>query len=137
MRLLWRTHFCVPHRHSCRCPDPRGKVTDESGALVPAATQRPGRREDGAIRCCRRVRLSRASFTVDAQRNMVDNGSIYNTVTVDPATLALALLAGAFTTPGTRFPDVFGSGGFASSSPIARVVTLLFAAGQTGSASSW
>jgi len=32
---------------------------------------------------------------------MVGNGSIYNTVTADPATLALAPLAGAFTTPGT------------------------------------
>jgi Carboxypeptidase regulatory-like domain len=42
----------------------------------------------------------RASFTVDAQRNMVDNGSIYNTVTVDPLSLALTPLAGAFTTPG-------------------------------------
>jgi hypothetical protein len=42
----------------------------------------------------------RASFTVDAQRNMVDNGSIYNTVTVNPQSLALEPLAGAFTTPG-------------------------------------
>src|SRR5579885_583048 len=41
-----------------------------------------------------------ASWTVDAQRNMVDNGSIYNAVTVNPQTLALTPLAGAFTTPG-------------------------------------
>ena len=47
----------------------------------------------------------RASFTVDFQRNMVDNGSIYNTVTVDPQSLALTPLAGAFTTPG-RFTRV-------------------------------
>jgi hypothetical protein len=42
----------------------------------------------------------RASFIVDFQRNMVDNGSIYNTVTVNPQSLALTPLAGAFTTPG-------------------------------------
>jgi hypothetical protein len=47
----------------------------------------------------------RASFTVDFQRNMVDNGSIYNTLTVDPKSLALTPLAGAFTTPG-RFTKV-------------------------------
>jgi hypothetical protein len=47
----------------------------------------------------------RASFTVDAQRNMVDNGSIFNTVTVDPQTFSLTPLAGAFTTPG-RFTRV-------------------------------
>ncbi len=41
-----------------------------------------------------------ASFTVDAQRNMVDNGSIYNAITVAPQTFAIEPLAGAFTTPG-------------------------------------
>src|SRR5205823_6423196 len=30
----------------------------------------------------------RSSFTIDAQRNMVDNGSITNAVTIDPVTLA-------------------------------------------------
>jgi hypothetical protein len=42
----------------------------------------------------------RASFTLDAQRNMVDNGSIMNAVTVDPGTLALQPFAGAFSIPG-------------------------------------
>ena len=42
----------------------------------------------------------RASFTVDAQRNMVDNGAITNVVTVDPQTLAVQPFAGVFTTRG-------------------------------------
>lgn len=41
-----------------------------------------------------------ASFTVDAQRNMVDNGTISNGVTVSPQTLAIAPFAGALTVPG-------------------------------------
>lgn len=36
----------------------------------------------------------RASFTVDAQRNMVDNGSITNAVTLNPLTLAPETFAG-------------------------------------------
>jgi hypothetical protein len=41
----------------------------------------------------------RASFTVDAQRNMVDNGSITNGVTVDP-NLAIRPFSTVITTPG-------------------------------------
>src|SRR4029077_1083851 len=40
----------------------------------------------------------RSSFTVDAQRNMVDNGSITNAVTIDPQTLGTQRFAGAITT---------------------------------------
>ena len=42
----------------------------------------------------------RASFTVDAQRNMVDNGSIVNAVTLNPQTLAVQPFAATITTPG-------------------------------------
>jgi len=42
----------------------------------------------------------RASFTLDAQRNMVDNGTISNAVTVDPATLAITPFAGIVSVPG-------------------------------------
>jgi hypothetical protein len=42
----------------------------------------------------------RSSFTVDAQRNMVDNGSVTNVVTVDPQTLAITSLAGFHTVSG-------------------------------------
>ncbi len=41
----------------------------------------------------------RASFFVDAQRNMVDNGFIFNTVTVDPKTFTVQPLAGFLSTP--------------------------------------
>jgi hypothetical protein len=47
----------------------------------------------------------RASFTVDAQRNMVDNGSITNAVTVNPQTLLLQPFAGILVTPG-RYTNV-------------------------------
>ena len=47
----------------------------------------------------------RSSFTVDAQRNMVDNGSIVNAVTVNPQTLATEAFAGLITTPG-RFTNI-------------------------------
>lgn len=47
----------------------------------------------------------KSSFTVDAQRNMVDNGSIFNTVTVNPQTFAIQPLAGVLVTPG-RFTNV-------------------------------
>jgi hypothetical protein len=47
----------------------------------------------------------RSSFTVDAQRNMVDNGSITNAVTIDPQTLATQRFAGTITTPG-RFTNI-------------------------------
>ena len=47
----------------------------------------------------------RSSFTVDAQRNMVDNGSITNAVTINPQTLALQSFAGVITTPG-RFTNI-------------------------------
>jgi hypothetical protein len=47
----------------------------------------------------------RASFTVDAQRNMVDNGSITNAVTVNPQTLALQSFAGVLVTPG-RYTNI-------------------------------
>ncbi len=47
----------------------------------------------------------RASFTLDAQRNMVDNGFVINAVTLAPATLAVSPLEGAFRTP-QRFTRV-------------------------------
>jgi hypothetical protein len=47
----------------------------------------------------------KASFTLDAQRNMVDNGSITNVVTVDPKTLALEPFAGVLVTPG-RYTNI-------------------------------
>src|SRR5947207_2427579 len=47
----------------------------------------------------------RSSFTIDAQRNMVDNGSITNAVTIDPVTLAAQPFAGTITTPG-RFTNI-------------------------------
>jgi len=47
----------------------------------------------------------RSSFTVDAQRNMVDNGSITNAVTLNPQTLAVQPFAGVITTPG-RYTNV-------------------------------
>jgi hypothetical protein len=47
----------------------------------------------------------RSSFTVDAQRNMVDNGSITNAVTLDPQTLAIEPLANVVVTPG-RYTSV-------------------------------
>src|ERR1017187_9555144 len=50
--------------------------------------------------------LSReSSFTVDAQRNMVDNGSITNAVIVDQKTLALQSFAGVLVTPG-RYTNI-------------------------------
>ena len=47
----------------------------------------------------------KSSFTIDAQRNMVDNGSITNAVTIDPQTLATQPFAGILTTPG-RFTNI-------------------------------
>jgi hypothetical protein len=47
----------------------------------------------------------KSSFTVDAQRNMVDNGSIFDTVTVNPQTFAIQPLAGVLVTPG-RYTNV-------------------------------
>ena len=47
----------------------------------------------------------KSSFTLDAQRNMVDNGSITNAVTIDPQTLATQRFAGILTTPG-RFTNI-------------------------------
>src|SRR5579863_3260204 len=47
----------------------------------------------------------KSSFTVDAQRNMVDNGSITNAVTVNPQTLQLQPFAGVQVTPG-RYTNV-------------------------------
>jgi hypothetical protein len=47
----------------------------------------------------------KSSFTLDAQRNMVDNGSITNAVTLDPQTGATRRFAGIITTPG-RFTNV-------------------------------
>lgn len=47
----------------------------------------------------------RSSFTVDAQRNMVDNGSITNAVILNPQTLQVQPFAGILTTPG-RFTKV-------------------------------
>ncbi len=47
----------------------------------------------------------KSSFTIDAQRNMVDNGSITNAVTLDPQTLATKSFTGILTTPG-RFTNI-------------------------------
>ena len=47
----------------------------------------------------------KSSFTIDAQRNMVDNGSITNAVTLDPQTLAARPFTGILTTPG-RFTNI-------------------------------
>ena len=47
----------------------------------------------------------KSSFTIDAQRNMVDNGSITNAATIDPQTLATLRFAGILTTPG-RFTNI-------------------------------
>ncbi len=47
----------------------------------------------------------KSSFTVDAQRNMVDNGSITNAVTVNPQTLAIQPFTGVLVTPG-RYTSV-------------------------------
>ena len=41
----------------------------------------------------------RTSFTLDAQRNLVNNGSIINGVTLDPKTLAVNPFTDVFTTP--------------------------------------
>jgi hypothetical protein len=41
-----------------------------------------------------------ASFTVDVQRNMVDNGTISNAVILNPQTLAVTPFAGSLTVPG-------------------------------------
>lgn len=47
----------------------------------------------------------KSSFTIDAQRNMVDNGAITNAVTLNPQTLAPLSFAGIITTPG-RFTNI-------------------------------
>jgi hypothetical protein len=47
----------------------------------------------------------KASFIIDAQRNMVDNGSITNAVTLNPQTLAIQPFAGVLVTPG-RYTNV-------------------------------
>ncbi|HEY1494814.1 MAG TPA: carboxypeptidase regulatory-like domain-containing protein [Candidatus Solibacter sp.] len=47
----------------------------------------------------------KSSFTLDAQRNMVDNGAITNAVTLNPQTLAPLSFAGIITTPG-RFTNI-------------------------------
>jgi hypothetical protein len=47
----------------------------------------------------------KSSFTVDAQRNMVDNGAITNAVTVNPQTLAIEPFGGTVVTPG-RYTNV-------------------------------
>ena len=47
----------------------------------------------------------KSSFTVDAQRNMVDNGSITNAITVNPQTLAIQPFTGVLVTPG-RYTNV-------------------------------
>src|SRR6202021_2141182 len=47
----------------------------------------------------------KASFTVDAQRNMVDNGSITDAVTLNPQTLAAQPFSGALVAPG-RYTNV-------------------------------
>src|ERR1035437_8252398 len=47
----------------------------------------------------------KSSFTLDAQRNMVDNGSITNAVTIDPGTLQTKLFTGILTRPG-RFTNI-------------------------------
>jgi hypothetical protein len=48
---------------------------------------------------------SRTSFTLDAQRNMVDNGAIINAVTLNPQTLAIQPFLSVFTVP-QRFTRV-------------------------------
>ena len=48
---------------------------------------------------------SMSSFTVDAQRNMVNNGSIVNAVTVNPQTFAIQPFASILVTPG-RYTNV-------------------------------
>jgi hypothetical protein len=48
---------------------------------------------------------ARSSFTVDAQRNMVDNGSIVNAVTVNSQTFAIQPFAAVLVTPG-RYTNV-------------------------------
>ncbi|MCU1234637.1 MAG: Cna domain protein [Candidatus Solibacter sp.] len=47
----------------------------------------------------------RSSFTIDLQRNMVDNGSITNAIALDPVTLATVPFAGLIVTPG-RYTNV-------------------------------
>jgi hypothetical protein len=47
----------------------------------------------------------KSSFTIDAQRNMVDNGSIVNAITIDPQTLGSQPFSGILTTPG-RFTNI-------------------------------
>jgi hypothetical protein len=47
----------------------------------------------------------RSSFTVDAQRNMVDNGSIVSAVTLNPLSLAVQPFAQNIVTPG-RFTNI-------------------------------
>ena len=47
----------------------------------------------------------RASFVVEFQRNLVDNGSVINAVTVDPQTFAIQPFIGAVVTPG-RFTRI-------------------------------
>lgn len=47
----------------------------------------------------------KSSFTVDAQRNMVDNGAITNAVTVNPQTLALQPFSSVLVVPG-RYTNV-------------------------------
>jgi hypothetical protein len=47
----------------------------------------------------------KASFTLDAQRNMVDNGSITDAVTLNPRTLAVQPFSGTLVTPG-RYTNV-------------------------------
>ena len=47
----------------------------------------------------------KSSFTVDAQRNMVDNGSIANAVALNPQTLAIQPFAAVLVTPG-RYTSV-------------------------------
>ncbi len=48
---------------------------------------------------------SKSSFTVDAQRNMVDNGSIVNAITVNPQTFAIQPFSAVLVTPG-RYTNV-------------------------------
>jgi hypothetical protein len=43
----------------------------------------------------------RASFTIDGQQNMVNNGFVINAVVVDPVSLAIVPFTGAFETPQT------------------------------------
>ncbi|MDQ2947085.1 MAG: carboxypeptidase regulatory-like domain-containing protein [Acidobacteriota bacterium] len=47
----------------------------------------------------------RSSFTIDAQRNMVDNGAITNAVTVNSQSLSAESFAGVIVTPG-RFTNI-------------------------------